>query len=152
MSDITRTARSPSQDFMQATPRNQGFGYISDLLAATYGEKVLSPIQFIAKAFGAEAMSKTLNRMSYGEPLTTGAGGIGGTTKVRPEAIEAAMIAAPMLGKIAQVTKGMPAGMSIRDVSPPEFDSPNMAQAMMLRDIGADPNTIYKQTGIWLGE
>jgi hypothetical protein len=42
------------------------------------------------------AISETLDRLSYGEPLTTGAGGLGGTTRVRPEALEAAMAVAPM--------------------------------------------------------
>jgi len=139
---------------MQATPRDQGIGYISDLLAATYGERVPAPIQFIAKALGAEAMSKTLGRIAYGEPLTTGAGGIGGTSKFRPEVIESAAIATPMLGKVAQATRGMPVGMSIKNVSPPQAESPNLAQlqAMMLRDMGTDPNTIYQQTGVWLGQ
>jgi len=139
---------------MQATPRDQGIGYISDLLAATYGERVPAPIQFIAKALGAEAMSKTLGRIAYGEPLTTGAGGIGGTSKFRPEVIESAAIATPMLGKVAQATRGMPVGMSIKNVSPPQAEAPNLAQlqAMMLRDMGTDPNTIYQQTGVWLGQ
>ena len=42
------------------------------------------------------AISQTLDRLSYGEPLTTGAGGLGGTTRVRPEALEAGMAVAPM--------------------------------------------------------
>ncbi len=113
---------------MQATPRDQGIGYISDLLAATYGERVPAPIQFIAKALGAEAMSKTLGRIAYGEPLTTGAGGIGGTSRFRPEVIESAVIAAPMLGKVAQVTRGMPVGMSIKNVSPPQAEALRLAQ------------------------
>lgn len=113
---------------MQATPRDQGIGYISDLLAATYGERVPAPIQFIAKALGAEAMSKTLGRIAYGEPLTTGAGGIGGTSRFRPEVIESAAIATPMLGKVAQVTRGMPVGMSIKNVSPPQAEALRLAQ------------------------
>ena len=52
-------------------------------------------MQGVAKFMSAPAISETLDRLSYGEPLTTGAGGLGGTTRVRPEALEAAMAVAP---------------------------------------------------------
>jgi hypothetical protein len=49
---------------------------------------------------GLPAVSRTLDMMSYGDPLTTGAGGLGGTTRVKPDVLEAAMTVAP-LGKPA---------------------------------------------------
>jgi hypothetical protein len=117
MSDITRTAKRPSQDFMQATPRNLILGYLADLAALSYAPQRTQQMQGIAQFFGAPSVSQTLDRLSYGEPLTTGAGGLGGTTRVRPEAIEAAMTVAPMVGPAARMTKGLPVGMGIKDVS-----------------------------------
>jgi len=53
-------------------------------------------MQGTARFLSMPAISQTLDRLSYGEPLTTGAGGLGGTTRVRPEALEAGMAVAPM--------------------------------------------------------
>jgi hypothetical protein len=52
-------------------------------------------MQGAAQFLSVPAISQTLDRLSYGEPLTTGAGGLGGTSRVRPEALEAAMAVAP---------------------------------------------------------
>jgi hypothetical protein len=68
---------------------------------------------------------KTLERMSYGDSLFSGAGGLGGTTRMRPETAEAALTVAPFapaVGRLAsrtvRATEGMPVGMGIKDVSP----------------------------------
>jgi hypothetical protein len=53
-------------------------------------------MQGVANFLSVPAIADTLNRLSYGESLTTGAGGVGGTTRLRPEALEAAMVLAPM--------------------------------------------------------
>lgn len=78
-------------------------------------------------------VSKTMNLLSYGEPLTTGAGGIGGTTKVKPEVLDAAMAVAPMAPvagraargaarmagqEIADVMSGMPSRSLLGDITP----------------------------------
>jgi hypothetical protein len=125
---LEQTARNPTQDFLRATPRNPVLGYLADLAASSYAPQRTQQMQGIAQFFGAPAVSQTLDRLSYGEPLTTGAGGLGGTTRVRPEAIEAAMIAAPFVGKAAKATKGLPVGMSIKDVSPPQAEAMRLAQ------------------------
>jgi hypothetical protein len=98
------------------TPRNPVLGYLADLTASSYAPQRTQQMQGVAQLFGVPAVSQTLDRLSYGEPLTTGAGGIGGTTRVRPEAIEAAMTVTPMVGPFARMTKGLPVGMSIKDV------------------------------------
>jgi hypothetical protein len=95
---LAQTARNPNQDFLQATPRNSILGFLSDLAASSYSPERTQQMQGIAQFMGAPAISQTLDRLSYGEPLTTGAGGIGGTTRIRPEALEAAMAVAPMVG------------------------------------------------------
>ena len=66
--------------------------------------------EMLSEFVGLPAVAKTLERVGYGEPLTTGAGGIGGTTRPREEVIDAALAVAPL----APATKGMPVGMVIK--------------------------------------
>ena len=101
---------------LKATPRNQLLGLLSDVVAQSYDPRRTQQMQGMANLFSAPAISETLNRMSYGQPLTTGAGGLGGTTRIRPEALEAAMAVAPMVGPAARMTKGLPVGASIKNV------------------------------------
>jgi hypothetical protein len=83
-------------DTMRATPRNEYLGALADLIAQSYSPVRTQQMQGTARFLSMPAISQTLDRLSYGEPLTTGAGGLGGTTRVRPEALEAAMAVAPM--------------------------------------------------------
>jgi len=123
---LAQTARNPTRDFLQATPRNPILGYLSDLAASSYSPERTQQMQGVAKFMSAPAISETLDRLSYGEPLTTGAGGLGGTTRVRPEALEAAMTLAPMVAPTAQFTKGLPVGMSIKSVDDLVTKYPNV--------------------------
>ena len=88
---------------MQATPRNAMLGKLADALAGTYGPERTQQAQMMAQFLGVPAISRTLDKLSYGEPLTTGAGGIGGTTKFNNEALEAAFAVAPMVGPAAKL-------------------------------------------------
>jgi hypothetical protein len=83
------------QDTLSATPRNEYLGALADLIAQSYSPQRTQQMQGTARFLSLPAISQTLDRLSYGEPLTTGAGGLGGTTRVRPEALEAAMAVAP---------------------------------------------------------
>ena len=83
-------------DAMRATPRNEYLGALADLIAQSYSPVRTQQMQGTARFLSMPAISQTLDRLSYGEPLTTGAGGLGGTTRVRPEALEAGMAVAPM--------------------------------------------------------
>lgn len=83
------------QDTLSATPRNEYLGALADLIAQSYSPERTQQMQGTARFLSLPAISQTLDRLSYGEPLTTGAGGLGGTTRVRPEALEAAMAVAP---------------------------------------------------------
>jgi len=65
------------------------------------------PGEIISSFLGVPDVANTLERVGYGEPLTTGRGM---TTKPREEAINAAMAVAPL----AQMTKGVPIGMGIK--------------------------------------
>ena len=96
MPDLSKSAKNPKQAFAQATPRNAFLGMLSDALAQTYAPQRTQQMQGVANFLSVPAIADTLNRLSYGEPLTTGAGGVGGTTRLRPEALEATMALAPM--------------------------------------------------------
>jgi hypothetical protein len=76
-------------------PRNEYLGALADFLAQGYAPERTQQMQGVSRFLSLPAISETLDRLSYGEPLTTGAGGLGGTTRVRPEALEAAMAVAP---------------------------------------------------------
>jgi len=80
-------------DTLSATPRNEYLGALADLIAQSYSPVRTQQMQGTARLLSMPAISQTLDRLSYGEPLTTGAGM---TTRVRPEALEAAMAVAPM--------------------------------------------------------
>jgi hypothetical protein len=83
------------QDTLSATPRNEYLGALADLIAQSYSPERTQQMQGTARFLSLPAISQTLDRLSYGEPLTTGAGGLGGTTRVRPEVLEAGMAVAP---------------------------------------------------------
>jgi hypothetical protein len=83
------------QDALSATQRNEYLGALADLIAQSYSPQRTQQMQGTARFLSMPAISQTLDRLSYGEPLTTGAGGLGGTTRIRPEALEAAMAVAP---------------------------------------------------------
>jgi len=52
---------------------------------------------------GVGDVQKTAERISYGEPLTSGAGGLGGTSRLLPETIGAALTVAPFVGEAASL-------------------------------------------------
>ena len=86
-------------DQMQPTPR----GFISGL----FSDLVNLPLQYMSSPERTQQMQgtadflygtgipKTLERISYGESLFSGAGGLGGTTRMRPETAEALLNVAP---------------------------------------------------------
>jgi hypothetical protein len=92
------------QDTLSATPRNEYLGALADLIAQSYSPQRTQQMQGTARFLSMPAISQTLDRLSYGEPLTTGAGGLGGTTRVRPEALEAAMAVAPAAQPVTMAT------------------------------------------------
>jgi hypothetical protein len=155
MAELASTAQDPSRDFIRATPRNPVLGYLSDLAGSSYSPQRTQQMQSVAQFFNAPAVSETLNRMAYGEPLTTGAGGIGGTSKLRPEVAEAAMsfmdfLPTSGIAKSAAVAAPMVAGMFIGKKAA-TWDALAAAKAKMLADMGTDARTIWKETGTWKG-
>lgn len=107
-------------DWMQQTPlENPILGLLADRLkkAQEFAAKPFGyenpPVEMLMNLLGVPAVQQTMERMAYGEPLTTGRGM---TTKPRAEALEAAMTLLPASVGAAKATKGLPVGASIQDV------------------------------------
>jgi hypothetical protein len=82
-------------DQMQATRRKYPMvGGLADLLAAGTSPQRTQQMRGLMEFLQVPDIAQTLNRVSYGEPLTTGAGM---TTKLRPEAESTLMAALGML-------------------------------------------------------
>jgi hypothetical protein len=92
------------QESIGPVPRNEYLGALADFLAQSYSPERTQQMQGAAQFLSVPAISQTLDRLSYGEPLTTGAGGLGGTTRIRPEALEAAIAVAPTAKPVTMAT------------------------------------------------
>jgi hypothetical protein len=112
-------------DYIRPTPRNPVLGLLAD--AMTGGVEWMRSLQRAQQMQGLGGLlaqtgiPATVERLSYGEPLTTGRGM---TTRLRPEAEAALMTLGPEAvpigrGAMAAVraTKGLPVGASIRSAT-----------------------------------
>jgi len=111
-------------DQMKATPRSPILGLFSDIVNLPL-QYMSSPertqqMQGTAQFLYGTGIPKTLERISYGDSLFSGAGM---TLRPKEETINAAMNIAPFApaaGRLAsravRATEGMPVGMSIKDV------------------------------------
>ena len=97
-------------DQIKATPRNSLAALLSDAINSGVGY-MKSPqrtqqLQGLGRLIESTGIPYTAQSLSYdptGRGLFTGAGGLGGTTRMRPEALEAAMTVAPIGGPAARV-------------------------------------------------
>jgi hypothetical protein len=97
-------------DQMQATPRSYIAALLSDAINSGVGY-MKSPqrtqqLQGLGRLLESTGIPYAVESLSYdpsGRGLFTGAGGLGGTTRMRPEALEAAMTVAPMVGPTARL-------------------------------------------------
>lgn len=155
MADLSQTARNPSQDFIRATPRNPVLGFLSDIVGSSYSPQRTQQMQGMANFFGAPAISQTLDRLSFGEPLTTGAGGLGGTTRIRPEALEAGLAITDFLPTSAAAKGAALAAPALAGIfigpKARTWDALAAQKAKMLEDIGRDAKSIWQETGTWRG-
>jgi hypothetical protein len=81
-------------DRMQAPTRNAFIGGLADLLAAGTSPQRTQQMRGLMEFLQVPDIAQTLDRVSYGEPLTTGRGM---TTKLRPEAENTLMAALGMI-------------------------------------------------------
>ena len=95
-------------DSVRATPQNAALGYIARALQGTHDfvSKPFGyenpPVRMLSEMLGVPATARTVERMSYGEPLTTGSGM---TTKPREDTVDAALTVAPMVGPLGRYAK-----------------------------------------------
>jgi hypothetical protein len=94
-------------DSIGPTPRNEYLGALADFLAQSYAPQRTQQMQGVSQFLGVPAVSRTLDMMAYGEPLTTGAGGLGGTTRIKPEVLDAVMALAPLYRPAGMAAKGV---------------------------------------------
>ena len=97
-------------DEIRATPRSPLFGLFSDIVNVPLDymsdPRRTQQMQGVASFIRGTGVPSTLQNLAYdpsGRGLFTGAGGLGGTTRMRPEALEAAMTVAPMVGPAARL-------------------------------------------------
>ena len=121
-------------DEIKATPRGFISGLFSDVLGRTLNmpslprtgipslDLLYANRNSLFNMAGVGDVQKTAERISYGQPLTTGSGM---TLRPREETIGAALTVAPfapvvgrVAGRMIKATEGMPVGMGIKDVSP----------------------------------
>jgi len=112
-------------DQIRATPRSPILGLFSDLVNLPL-QYMSSPertqqSQGVAQFLYDTSIPKTLESMSYGHSLFSGAGGLGGTTRMLPETANAllnvlpfAPVAGRVAGRMIKATEGMPVGMGIK--------------------------------------
>ena len=99
-----------ADQIIRATPRSPILGLFSDLVNVPL-EYMSAPqrtqqMQGMANFIRGTGVPYALESLSYdpsGRGLFTGAGGLGGTTRLRPEAVEAALTVAPFVGPAARV-------------------------------------------------
>jgi hypothetical protein len=105
-------------DQIRATPRNSLAALLSDAINSGVGY-MKSPqrtqqLQGLGRLVESTGIPATVENLSYdpsGRGLFTGAGGLGGTTRMRPEALEAAMTVAPFIGPSAKATEKLAMGV-----------------------------------------
>lgn len=125
-------------DEIKPTPRNYLLGLLAD--AAQKVNETVSrpggydnpPARMLMSLLGVPAIAQTLDRLSYGEPLTTGRGM---TTKMRPEVTEALLSVAPGVGPAAKAT-----GKAAKSVAP---KAAQMAEQYMFKQGLAKPIIVW---------
>jgi hypothetical protein len=142
---------------IRPTPRNRVSGFLADLLEmGAKGYDVGSTLQAggpitegklstpVSDLLGIPELQRTLNRVSYNEPLTTGTGY---TTKLRPDTVSAAMTVAPMVGPAAKAGAAgtRMTGTALKDLATSDV-AYNAAMNAMRRSGGLAELTAYHGT------
>ena len=95
-------------DELKASPENRYLAELSKALEwmahpTVDGKEIKTRGLTIADLLPIESTGKVLGRLSRGEPLTTGAGGLGGTTRLQPDVRDFALDVAPFAGDVAKL-------------------------------------------------
>jgi len=99
-------------DEIKATPRNTLAALLSDAISGGVNymkdPRRTQQLQGLGRFIESTGIPYTAENLSYdpsGRVLFTGAGGLGGTTKLRPQVAEAAMTVAPFIGPSAKIAE-----------------------------------------------
>ncbi len=142
-------------DYIRPTPRNPILGLLADALTGGVDwmrdPRRTQQMQGIGGLLAETGIPGTMERLSYGEPLTKGSGM---TTRLRPEAEAALMTLGPEAVPIGRgaaaavrATQGLPVGASIRQVAPQE-EALRLAQERAIKlGQSAKPETRMLQQG-----
>lgn len=142
-------------DYIRPTPRNPILGLLADALTGSVDwmrdPRRTQQMQGIGGLLAETGIPASVERLSYGEPLTKGSGM---TTRLRPEAEAALMTLGPEAvpigrGAMAAVraTKGLPVGAGIRQVAPQE-EALRLAQERAVKlNQSANPEVRMLQQG-----
>lgn len=120
---------------IQATPRlYPTLGSLADLLTSSYSPERTQQMQGLMRFLEVPAIARTLDRISYGEPLTTGAGM---TTEMRPDTKSAllSMLGAVPVGRAvepAAMAAGQAAERVAERVVPQVLDRGGLGREMLL--------------------
>lgn len=147
-------------DNLRSTPQSPALGALARLLRGTqeFAERPFGypnpPVAMLSEAVGLPALQRTVERMSYGEPLTTGRGQ---TLQLRPDTAESIAAVAPLAGPLARAAGrgAMAAGRAgerlAERVVPQVMDRGGLG-AEMLRAMssGTASNVIKPRGGNWL--
>jgi len=125
-------------DGIRATPYSSSFaGSANDIISGLLGylrdPRRTQQAQGLAGLLESTGIPKTVERLAYGEPLTNIQQA--NVPTLRPETADALMTLLPnlpMAGRAIQATKGLPVGMSIKDVS--KISIAPQAQALKLAE------------------
>ena len=96
-------------DSVRATPQNAALGYIARALQGTHNfvSKPFGyenpPVQMLSELLGVPATARTIERMSYGEPITNI--GRANVPLLPDDTAEAALTVAPLVGPLGRVAK-----------------------------------------------
>jgi len=114
---------------------SKGVGSVHEFVSKPFGYEN-PPGEMVSSLIGLPGTAKTLERMAYGDPLTSGAGM---TTNLLPETTEAAMLALGAAPTVLKATKNLPVGLSIK---PTDMLDMELANKMKAEKIKAPANPV----------
>ena len=130
-------------DSVQATPQSPALGSIANFLKKSYSPQRTQQAQGIAEFFDIPALARTVERMSYGEPITNV--GKANVPMLPDDTAAAAMLVGPMGGPLAKYAKRV--GTNLVQTAP--FVAKDIAQSMTAP---TRPYVIKPEGGNWLAD
>jgi len=90
-------------DSVRVQPQNATLGAIANLLKQSYSPQRTQQMQGVMELFGVPAVARTVERLSYGQPITNV--NKANVPLLLDDTAEAAMVVGPMAGPLARVAK-----------------------------------------------